>query len=49
MNWQGDHIPEVAIIDTIRPAKAKNCKLGEINLVRDGLLIVGPKTANVVS
>lgn len=49
LNWQGDVVPEIVMIKTIKPAKAKTRKLGEVNLLRDGLLLIGPKTASVVS
>lgn len=49
MNLQGDVVPPVAVPTCVKPASAKAKALGELNLLPGRFILIGPKTAEVVS
>ena len=48
LNGQGDVVPDVAVPKSVRPAKAKTKPLGDLNLIRSRVFLIGQKTAEVV-
>jgi len=48
LNRQGDVVPDVAVPKSVQPTKAKAKPLGDLNLIRSRVFLIGQKTAEVV-
>jgi hypothetical protein len=49
LNWQGDVVPEAFIPKVFRPENSRPGELGELNLFPGRFLLIGKKTAEIIS